>query len=95
MPELSLTPEELRLLRMFAAAPRTIGSRVPSWLIEVAVPVFLTVYGTVRHIHWLVGSGLGWLIVLYGFRSFYQFKHASTLASACNKVLAAYGERPA
>lgn len=87
MSELTFTPEELRLIQMFAGTPRTLSSRMPSWLFEIGVPIALALCGAVSHVQSFFGAGMGWLITLYAIRSFYQFKSASVLASACTKVL--------
>jgi hypothetical protein len=64
MKKLELTPEELKLVQLYARMQTGIRPRWPIWLIEIGAPLALAVFGLVTHEPAFFGAAIGGLIVM-------------------------------
>ena len=92
---MQLSPEELRVVSLFAAMPRDAKVRAPVWFVELVVPLLMAVGGWLADYHVLVGAAFGGLLTLHAQRLFRQFKFARELQSVCAKVQAHSAAQPA
>jgi hypothetical protein len=86
MSKLQLTPDELKLVQIYARMQTGIKPRWPVWLIEIGAPLALAIYGLAGHKPHFLGAAIGGLIVMNANRMFRQFKYAHQLKSICSKV---------
>ena len=94
MSNLQLSPEELRVVSLFAAMPRDSKLRAPVWVVELLVPLVMAVGGWLADYNVLVGAAFGGLLTLHAQRLFRQFKFARELQSVCAKVQALSRAQP-
>jgi hypothetical protein len=86
MTKLVLTPDEAKVVGLYASALTTIRSRLPIWALELGLPLACAVYGTVTRNSVFLGAAIGGLLGLNAFRMFRQFKYAREFHSICLKV---------
>jgi len=72
MNRLELSPKELDVIRLFARMPTSVKPRLPTWVIEMVLPLALTVYGVVTHKPTFLGAAIGGLVVLNAHRMISQ-----------------------
>ena len=92
MTDMQLSPEEQRVVTLFAAMPREAKVRFPVWFIELVLPLALAVGGWISGHYFLIGAAFGGLLTLHAHRLFRQFKYARELQSICSKVQAHVAE---
>jgi hypothetical protein len=86
MNTLELSARELDIIRLFARMPTDVKPRLLTWLIEMGLPLALTVYGVITHQPPFLGAAIGGLVVLNAHRMFRQFKFARELQAICAKL---------
>ena len=85
---MQLSPEEQRVVNLFAAMPPDAKVRFPTWFVELVVPVVLAVGGWLSGHPVFVGAAFGGLLALHAHRLFRQFKYARELHAIFTKLQA-------
>lgn len=85
---MQLSPEEQRVVALFAAMPPDAKVRFPTWFVELVVPVIMAVSGWLSGHTVLVGAAFGGLLALHAHRLFRQFKYSRELHAIFSKLLA-------
>jgi hypothetical protein len=86
MAKLELSPDELKLVQLYARMPTGIKPRLPIWLIEIGAPLALAVIGLVAHESAFLGAAIGGLIVMNANRMFRQYGYVQRFKTICSKV---------
>ncbi|HMI38111.1 MAG TPA: hypothetical protein VK505_10860 [Steroidobacteraceae bacterium] len=88
MVKLTLTPEEAQLVRNYSALPTGIMVRLPSWLLQLGLPLACALYGVTQNSRVFLGAAIGGLFGLIVVRLYYQQRHAHLFRQVCLKIQA-------
>ena len=86
MTDQKFTPEEVRIIKLYAGMPRGFGRRIHSWIAEIVPAIGLFGYGMYSEKRVFVLVGFGGLLFFALLRMWRQFKYAHLIQSIFSKI---------
>ncbi len=88
MAKLIFTPEEAQVVRTYSALPTGIMVRLPSWLLQLGLPLACGLYGVTQNSRVFLGAAIGGLLGVIVVRLYYQQRYAHLFRQVCLKIQA-------
>lgn len=88
MTKLYFTPEEEKVVRVYAGSLPNLSDRLLSWFGQVGLPLAFAAYGVVTNSIALLGAAVGGLVGVMVVRLYYQQQYADIFRRVCQKVQA-------